>query len=596
MAGALALASCESCLDEDPQYTINTKTQFSTEANAQQALLGCYGYMEADNGYGQAWQEVMFGYCGFGWTQTNGSTTDNLVSLDGETTETINSMAWKGMYKVIGETNAFIANIESSPLDVDVKTRMAAEARFLRALAFYNLAVTYGDVPFKTTPSAHDGVAVPRSPKSEVFEQARVDWEFAFNNLPEENEDGYASKWAAKAYLGKLYHTLACQGDNSAWAKAKECFDEVYGKYALEQKFANLFVNNVKGSKESIFQLNYQLAGPTTRNRGSWLVAPNGSCNGQAWDRIRSSKAFYDYFVATYPGDPRIEHSFLTSWKTYAGVGKGPKPLEEPVPTPRDSAYAYPYFTYTVKGEAIPAGWKKQKQYVGKLPYDKFADPANPTMEEINAVIGDASTPYQIGLKDFISNCTTKPSTNTKSWPYFKKPFDPEQSGNNSHKNLILYRYADMLLMMADVYNELDQKGKAIDLVDEVLARARRSAAKPSNQPVKWDVALTKEEVRERIYFERLFEGAGEPEMYQKMRMRGTELLKKALEINNNHGIIKESVANNPARNGNWGERIFNNGNLTADFLKKNLLLPIPKDEIDTNSAIDYTDNNFGYN
>ena len=31
------------------------------------------------------------------------------------------------------------------------------------------------------------------------------------------------------------------------------------------------------------------------------------------------------------------------------------------------------------------------------------------------------------------------------------------------------------------------------------------------------------------------------------------------------------------------------------DFLKKNLLLPIPKEEIDTNSALDYTDNNFGY-
>ena len=42
---------------------------------------------------------------------------------------------------------------------------MEAAARFLRALAYYNLAVTYGDVPLKTTPSAHDGVAVPRSPK-----------------------------------------------------------------------------------------------------------------------------------------------------------------------------------------------------------------------------------------------------------------------------------------------------------------------------------------------------------------------------------------------------------------------------------------------
>lgn len=66
---------------------------------------------------------------------------------------------------MIGETNAFIANIADSPLESADKLPMEAAARFLRALAYYNLAVTYGDVPLKTTPSAHDGVAVPRSPK-----------------------------------------------------------------------------------------------------------------------------------------------------------------------------------------------------------------------------------------------------------------------------------------------------------------------------------------------------------------------------------------------------------------------------------------------
>ena len=38
---------------------------------------------------------------------------------------------------------------------------------------------------------------------------------------------------------------------------AKAMFDEVYGKYQLQPKFGDLFVDNVNGSKESIFQLNY---------------------------------------------------------------------------------------------------------------------------------------------------------------------------------------------------------------------------------------------------------------------------------------------------------------------------------------------------
>ena len=82
---------------------------------------------------------------------------------------------------------------------------------------------------------------------------------------------------------------------------------------------------------------------------------------------------------------------------------------------------------------------------------------------------------YLKGLLSLLENATKKPSTNTKSWPYFKKPWDPEQSGNNSHKNLILYRYADMLLMAADVYNELGQTDKAITFANEVLKRARQS-------------------------------------------------------------------------------------------------------------------------
>ena len=69
-------------------------------------------------------------------------------------------------------------------------------------------------------------------------------------------------------------------------------------------------------------------------------------------------------------------------------------------------------------------------------------------------------------------------------------------AGIASHKNLILYRYADLLLMLADVYNELDRKDDAINTVDLVLARARKSGAKVSTQPAKWESTLTKDQVR----------------------------------------------------------------------------------------------------
>lgn len=80
----------------------------------------------------------------------------------------------------------------------------------------------------------------------------RTDWEFAYENLPEKmmtvcNEVG------SESVSRKLYHTLGCQGDNTAWEKAKACFDEVMPKYRLADKFSDLFVDYVQGSPESIF-------------------------------------------------------------------------------------------------------------------------------------------------------------------------------------------------------------------------------------------------------------------------------------------------------------------------------------------------------
>ena len=222
----------------------------------------------------------------------------------------------------------------------------------------------------------------------------------------------------------------------------------------------------------------------------------------------------------------------------------------------------------------------------------------NPCADEILAITNDETKfdeKYRKGLKDFLNVCTAAGRTGERAaWPHFAKAFDMNMAGIASHKNLILYRYADLLLMLADVYNELDRKDDAINTVDLVLARARKSGAKVSTQPAKWESTLTKDQVREKIFFERLFEGAGETEMYQMMRLRGTEYLKKALTVNNNHSITKKWQENNPNATGVWGERIYNNGNLNDEtFLKKNLLFPIPRDEMNTNIAI--TKNNFGY-
>ena len=78
----------------------------------------------------------------------------------------------------------------------------------------------------------------------------------------------------------------------------------------------------------------------------------------------------------------------------------------------------------------------------------------------------------------------------------FGKLYDQKQTGTMAHKNLMVYRYAEMLLLMADVYNELGDTPKAISLANEVLARARKSGTIASAQPADWPSSLTKDRLR----------------------------------------------------------------------------------------------------
>ena len=71
------------------------------------------------------------------------------MSLRARLSDDLNQGVWEGLYKVVNETNTFIANVADSPLDNSVKVTMTGQAKFLRALAYYNLATIWGDVPYK---------------------------------------------------------------------------------------------------------------------------------------------------------------------------------------------------------------------------------------------------------------------------------------------------------------------------------------------------------------------------------------------------------------------------------------------------------------
>lgn len=558
----LAICTFSSCLDEDPQYALNSESVFLDENTAQLALLSCYGQLTTYDGFGQAAQELLVGASGLGWAQTNASDQDRYVSLNVSSGCVITKMFWRSLYKTVSETTFFIENMKESPLDEDFKTGLVAQAKFLRGFSYYHLLTTFGGVPLRNTIPSLKSLSIPRATEEEIAAQIESDWKDAIGGLTETADAGKASGLAAHAYLAKLYWYLACQGKQASgnktyWELALEQCEFVYGKFQLEPNYSNLFVQH-SNSKESIFQLNFSTESSTTGNRGSWIFAPQNSTAGISWGRIRISKAFHDYLKGTYPDDPRYSATVLSTWVNKSNG---------------ENQFAYPKLSYK----------EGRVTHNVEINYSICNDPTNPTVEELEAVDDKL-------VKRFV-----QPTGEHYGWSYYKKAMDLNSTAQNSHMNLIVYRYADFLLMMADVLNESGETGKAISLVIEVLQRARQSGTSNAVYPKDWETNLTKDQVRDKIFWERLVELAGEQTMYCDVRRRGTEYLKKVLEIQNNHHITRAIVENKELGEHRFKERLFYNGDLTENFLKKNLRLPIPQEELNTNESISASDQNYGY-
>ncbi len=554
----LSVICLSSCLDEDPNYSLNSKTVYTDVRTAKMALNGCYGEMTTNNTYGQAIQELFIGASGLSWGQTKDDDIDRYTSLDVSPSSPILSQYWSGSYATIKNCNFFIRDIQSSNLNADVISQFLGEAYFIRGLIYFNLLTTFGEVPLRIVPTEEETQHLKKASKAEIISQIKKDLQSALENLPEVNEVGRATCFTAKAFLTKLYWMLASAENTSSsnyWKEAKKLGDEIIqsNKYELEPNFESLFVNHINNSKEVIFQLNFTTFSESSGNRGNWLFAPQKATSGVSWGRNRVSKAFHDWFKGTYPDDPRYEHTFLTHWINTNN---------------KKDIYSYPFLMTNDLG-------------LLEIQYNTAADPTNPKLEDQHKRIQN-----QIG----------KPKGDHNGWPFYKKQIDFISDAQKSNKNLILFRYADFLLMMADVENELGNQTEAIKYINKVLTRARTSNGNNTAiYPKNISEGTSQEDLRMLIFQERLFELAGEPSMYTDVRRRGIEFLKVILERHNNHNITNEIATNKDLGTHNFRERLFKNGSLTDDFLKKNLLLPIPISEINGNNELTREDQNFGY-
>lgn len=173
-----------------------------------------------------------------------------------------------------------------------------------------------------------------------------------------------------------------------------------------------------------------------------------------------------------------------------------------------------------------------------------------------------------------------------EKFPYLKKFIDPEFTSSGSDANFIYMRYADVLLMLAEIENEVNGPSNAYQYVNEVLKRARESVTPNAAQPADWS-GMTQEEFRNRIMLERFFELYGEQQEFFDLRRRGTKYLIDYFKAHNAHPFNDFNTADV-----NYNDVFYPE---SEEFAKRALLLPFPASEINSNEMISDKDQNYGY-
>jgi starch-binding outer membrane protein, SusD/RagB family len=309
------LSSCENVLDEVPKNFISRVNYFKNETDAQGAINGVYSTLGPDyfNVHIYLMEELHGDYINGRGGQAPVTNFDQLLNTSGISYATSN---WNYRYSLINRANSVIDNVPNiENISESVRTRILAEAHFLRAMTYFDLVRLFGPVPLRLQESTDfSTLAAPRDPVDKIYDQIVEDALAAENGLPENvgTSTGKASKWAAKMLLANIYLTTG------KWNLAAEKANDVInsGVYSLvnvqvPDDFYKIFA--VSSSSEDIMSvhhsanklsqvpifMHYGNALPWNQGTGyySWLPNTN-SWIGQSWDNkdLRKSFNFYSQY------------------------------------------------------------------------------------------------------------------------------------------------------------------------------------------------------------------------------------------------------------------------------------------------------------
>lgn len=286
----VAISSCSNFLNNDPisdftgdpQTSSSEKSAYSTAADAEAGLSGAYDKFKQDIFQFENYElnDVQSDNCYVGGDGVPGEDIDNLAvnSLNEKVT-----LIWSQYYEMAGTATNVIENtriMDKASIDDASRSRIMAEAKFIRAYAYFDIVRIWGDAPMilelipsitaNNLDSIYSKLYPARTSASDIYTQIKKDLTEAIPELSSQSQGAFkATKGAAYGLLAKVYAT---EGEKSSrnYDKVVECCDAVIAcGYKLLADYDDLWKPENKNTAESIFEVYYDME---HTNWASWVL------------------------------------------------------------------------------------------------------------------------------------------------------------------------------------------------------------------------------------------------------------------------------------------------------------------------------------
>lgn len=318
-------AGCRDLLVESPKNQLTIENFYQTEADARSAIAAAYRPLADGPLFGTAMKTALIiaaDYARSGLAEENEQITA-LSRLAWDATTPRVTDPWFGWYDIIAQSNVLLEKLPGAQMPEAARTRIAGEAKFLRALGYFYLVRLYGDVPLVTTTKEQAGQP-SRTPKEQVFAQIVKDAQEAEAGLPvswDAPNKGRAPKAAAQTLLAELHLWRSSAEQKNEWQQAADAAQRVIaaGTYILEPNYIDAFLPGSQNRREEIFaaQASSAANAPTIRAADLFYPRQMGANAAGGFASVIPLQWHLDSYAR---GDYRREVSYFTTGRTATGA------------------------------------------------------------------------------------------------------------------------------------------------------------------------------------------------------------------------------------------------------------------------------------